>query len=242
MHFSKVFKSVNIILLTLLLVNKETHASVVINGTRVIYPSNEREVTIKLSNNGKNPVLVQSWIDRGVVVEKPEKIKVPFILTPPINRINPSKSQTLRLSYTGSPSLPEDRESVYWLNVLEIPPVAENASPNRVQVAFRSRIKLFYRPAKLNDNQKVVEAAEKISWSLMSDELKAINNSPYFISLVSVTLSQGNRKSSIQGEMVAPHSSHTFSFKKSEIVKSGATVTWEYVNDWGAVKTNHITL
>ncbi|WP_235423349.1 molecular chaperone, partial [Enterobacter hormaechei] len=83
---------------------------------------------------------------------------------------------------------------------------AENASPNRVQVAFRSRIKLFYRPAKLNDNQKVVEAAEKISWSLMSDELKAINNSPYFISLVSVTLSQGNRKSSIQGEMVAPHS------------------------------------
>jgi hypothetical protein len=41
------------------------HASVVINGTRVIYPSDEREVTVKLSNEGSLPALVQAWLDDG---------------------------------------------------------------------------------------------------------------------------------------------------------------------------------
>ncbi|EMF0789994.1 fimbria/pilus periplasmic chaperone [Klebsiella aerogenes] len=220
----------------------QSQASIVVSGTRVVYPGNEREVTVKLSNTGKGPVLVQSWIDKGDVEAKPEKIQVPFILTPPINRINPDKSQTLRLSYTGSPALPEDRESVYWLNVLEIPPVTKNIAPNRIQVAFRTRIKLFYRPAALSDRAKAAEAAEKLSWSVSKGELKATNPSPYFVSLVSVSLSQGSRKTSVDGEMVSPLSSHGFRMKDGALLRAGTTVSWEYVNDWGAVKTGHSTL
>lgn len=220
----------------------QSQASIVVSGTRVVYPGNEREVTVKLSNTGKGPVLVQSWIDKGDVEALPEKIQVPFIITPPINRIDPDKSQTLRLSYTGSPALPEDRESVYWLNVLEIPPVTKNVAPNRLQMAFRTRIKLFYRPAALSDREKAAEAAEKLSWSVSGGELKATNSTPYFVSLVSVTLSQGSRKTSVEGEMVSPMSGHSFQIKESALLRSGSTVSWEYVNDWGAVKTAHTTL
>lgn len=104
----------------LLALSYAASASVVITGTRVIYPSDAREVSVKLANKGKKPVLIQSWIDDGDVKAKPETIHVPFILTPPINRVEPDKSQTLRISYTGK-LLPTDRETVYWLNVLEIP-------------------------------------------------------------------------------------------------------------------------
>ena len=40
-------------------------ASVVITGTRVIYPEMEREVTVKLNNDGNTPALVQVWLDDG---------------------------------------------------------------------------------------------------------------------------------------------------------------------------------
>ncbi|EOZ9391016.1 fimbrial biogenesis chaperone [Enterobacter hormaechei] len=220
----------------------QSNASIVVSGTRVVYPGNEREVTVKVSNTGKEPVLVQSWIDKGEVDARPEKIQVPFILTPPINRINPDKSQTLRLSYTGSPVLPDDRESVYWLNILEIPPVTKNIASNRIQVAFRTRIKLFYRPAALNDRAKASEAAEKLSWSVSGNELKATNTSPYFVSLVSVGLSLGQHKLSVDGEMVLPQGSQNFRIKDGALLRPGTVVTWEYVNDWGAVKTGHSTL
>ena len=104
-----------------LLLTQAAAASVIINGTRVVYPGNEREVTVKLDNHGTSPALVQAWLDDGDPKVTPENSDAPFVLTPPISRIEPHKGQTLRLMYTGKP-LPQDRESVFWLNVLEVPP------------------------------------------------------------------------------------------------------------------------
>lgn len=223
-----------------LFVSLQSLASIVVSGTRVIYPGNEKEVTVKLSNVGKSPVLVQSWIDRGDVSAKPEKIAVPFILTPPMNRIDPDKSQTLRLSYTASPALPEDRESVYWLNVLEIPPLRATAAPNRLQVAFRTRIKLFYRPVAIDDKVKATEAGEKLTWTISGTTLRAHNITPYFISLVSVNVGQGASGDSAEGEMVPPMGTQTFQMRGA--LKAGTPLSYEFVNDWGAVKSVRTTL
>ncbi|MFN3071204.1 molecular chaperone [Serratia sp. J2] len=211
-------------------------ANIIVSGTRVVYAGNEKEVTVKLSNTGNMPVLVQSWIDNGDIDAKPDLIQVPFILTPPINRINPNKSQTLRMSYTGTPVLPENKESVYWLNVLEIPALKETAAANRLQVAFRTRIKIFYRPAAIADRVAASLAAEKLAWSVEGGQLKATNSSPYFVSLVSITVKQGGRQSGIAGEMVPPQGSYLFKFKEQSLIRSGAVISYEYINDWGAVK------
>ncbi|WP_447878353.1 fimbria/pilus periplasmic chaperone, partial [Serratia fonticola] len=131
-----------------------THAlaSVVISGTRVIYPSDAKEVSVKISNVGPSPVLLQSWIDSGDANAKPSAIKVPFVLTPPMNRVEAGKGQTLRISYAGG-TLPMDKESVFWLNVLEVPAKSQaKTDENKLQMAFRTRIKLFYRPASLEGN------------------------------------------------------------------------------------------
>lgn len=201
-------------------------ASVIINGTRVIYPSQAKEVTVKLDNVGVSPVLIQSWIDDGNIDAKPENINVPFILTPPINRVEPQKSQTLRLSYIGA-NLPTDKESIYWLNVLEIP--AKNikqGGENYLKMAFRSRIKLFFRPEGLPGNAN--DAVKELSWSNIPGGVKVSNPTPYYLSLVTL---RANGKE-VEGQMVAPKSTQEI---KGINVTSGTKINVEFVNDYGAL-------
>ncbi|HCB1498029.1 chaperone protein EcpD [Klebsiella oxytoca] len=220
----------------------QSHASVIVNGTRVVYNGQEKEVSVRLTNTGTLPVLVQSWIDDGDMNAKPDRIRSPFTLTPPINRINADKSQTLRISYTGSPALPQNKESVYWLNLLEVPAAKKDNSINKLNVAFRTRIKLFYRPAGLADKAKVTEAAEKIRWSISGGKLTATNSSPYYISLVSVSFKNAGSSGSIEGEMVPPMGSYTFNLPASVRAGAGSLLTYEYVNDWGALRKVEYTL
>ncbi|WP_411703723.1 molecular chaperone [Edaphovirga cremea] len=215
-------------------------ASVVIGGTRVIYPEQEREVTVKLTNAGKSAVLVQSWIDDGNVDSKPDTISVPFLLTPPINRIDATKSQTLRISYTGA-NLPQDRESVFWLNVLEIPQMKKGSdTPNSLQVAFRSRIKLFFRPQALTGDTS--DAAKALTFTPQGNNVVVKNPAAYYVSLLSVTVGVGTQKEGVAGTLVPPFGSITLPFKYPNLLRAGANVEYEYINDWGATTKLNATL
>lgn len=218
----------------LIIIPTWVNAAVVISGTRVIYDENEKEVTLKVSNEGTVPVLIQNWLDTGDVDAAPETIQVPFVLTPPVFRIEPTKSQTLRIGYTGGVALPKDKETIYWLNVLEIPPNATDEE-NKLQIAYRSRIKLFYRPVALKDKMGAINAAEGLKFSVSGNTLKVINNAPYYVSLVSISLN-GNDKQPIDGELVPPLGSHNFAIPNGVSANTGNKIVYRYVNDWGAMK------
>ena len=83
-------------------------------------------------------------------------------------RMDTNKGQTLRLMYTGG-QLPADRESVFYLNVLEVPPRpkagAEGEQPNYIQFAVRTRLKIFYRPKGLPGN--AASAVGGLQWHLV---------------------------------------------------------------------------
>lgn len=208
-----------------LLFNSLALASVVISGTRVIYSSDAKEVSVKVSNVGFSPVLLQSWIDNGDIYVKPSDIKVPFVITPPINRVEASKGQTLRISYIGE-KLPMDRESVFWLNVLEIPVKSQaKANKNRLQMAFRTRIKLFYRPISLNGNAN--DATTFVKWDVQGDKIKATNPTPYYISFVNLS-TNGKKLNNI---MLAPYSSQELELRG----RIGNEINGAFVNDYGAV-------
>lgn len=96
-------------------------ADIVISGTRIVYPQSSKDVVVNLDNHGNKPLLVQTWLDDGRDGVNPQELKLPFIITPPVSRIDPKKGQSVRITYTGTP-LPQDRESLFWFNVLEIPP------------------------------------------------------------------------------------------------------------------------
>ena len=99
------------------------NAEIIIHGTRVIYPSDAREITLQVSNNGNKPSLVQAWIDEGDAKSTPDQSKAPFMITPPISRVEASKGQSLRISALPQTStLSKTQETLYWLNILDIPP------------------------------------------------------------------------------------------------------------------------
>lgn len=216
-------------------------AGVIINGTRVIFPSSEKEVTIRLSNEGAQPGLVQVWLDDGDVKSAPEQIKVPFVLTPPMFRIDPGKGQTVRLLYNQSP-MPQDRESVYWLNMLEVPPKASDEDVNYIQMAFRTRIKVFFRPKELNVQEKVQEAAAQLKWSLAKSaggkaySLEVSNPTPYHVSFMRFKIEGAGGKSvtNDDGGMVEPMKTASFPLDAGELPPGPLKLTYNWLNDFGA--------
>lgn len=176
---------------------------------------------------GDTPVLVQSWIDSGEVDTKPDFIEVPFMLTPPVNRIDPENGQTLRIRYTGD-TLPTDRESLFWLNVLEIPAKPSSESnENYLQMAFKTRIKLFYRPSSLKLD--INDSMEKISFNRIdNDTVRVDNPTPFHISFARIA----SNKKEIDGDMVSPYSSLHFQLPN----QAGNKVEATYINDYGAMK------
>ena len=164
-------------------------ASVVINETRVIYPASAKFVSVQLVNDSEQTHLVQSWIDEGDASAAPEKVKVPFSLLPPVVKMSGHAGQALKISAMNTHSLPKDRESVFWLNVLDVPPVPEGSGDSYLQVAIRNRIKLFYRPDQLSDLDSSV--AEKITVSTSGGHTCLKNNSPYYMTIPQVVTWQG---------------------------------------------------
>jgi chaperone protein EcpD len=223
------------------------HASVTIGGTRVVYPLEQREVTVKLDNDSNNPSLVQVWMDDGDANAKPGDIKVPFVITPPIFRMDPKKAQTLRVMYSGE-AVPQDRESVYWLNVLDIPPKASASSDvNSLQLAYRTRIKVFVRPAKLPG--KPEEAPARLSWKIAASPdgkgqaVSVSNPTPYYVSFSEVDVTSGGHTfKNEKGGMVAPHASVVLVVEKMNAVTEGAKLHYTAISDYGGAIDGDATL
>lgn len=122
------------------------HAGIVIYGTRIIYPAENKEVMVQLMNQGNRSSLVQAWIDDGDTSLPPEKIQVPFMLTPPVAKVGANSGQQIKIRIMPN-RLPTNKESIFYLNILDIPPNSpEDEGKNALKFAMQNRIKLFYRP------------------------------------------------------------------------------------------------
>lgn len=223
------------VLLVAALFSSSVFSSVIINGTRVIYPAKQREVTVQLSNNGVSPALIQTWIDEGNAETTPENSKAPFIVSPPISRIEPNSGQALRISLTTT-ALSQNKESLFWLNVLEIPPAptgaaADTTPENFLQVAFRTRVKVFYRPAGLSGEAN--DAPEKLQWSYVANGVKVRNPTPFYVSFTEINAVVNQKKVPLvpHGEMLAPGQEKTLAFSGDSA--RIADIEYTTINDFG---------
>lgn len=232
------FISAALIATTLLAEAPQAIARVVVNGTRVVYPAAKREVTISIRNSSETPSLVQAWLDAGDPDSKPDESKAPFVLTPPLFRLDPTKVQSLRLVYTHDP-LPEDRESLFWLNVLDVPPraAANPDLPNQLDLAFKHRMKVFFRPASLKGS--AADAPAALTWNVLSSAGKPVaiqvsNPTAYHVSLTQISATIAGHPVTAKADMVDPFASRTFELPDAVTAPNG-TVAIEYwfVNDYG---------
>jgi chaperone protein EcpD len=218
----------------------DAKAGIVIGGTRVVFPGASRDIAVRVENKGQEPALIQAWIDDGDARSTPEDAHAPFAITPPVFRIDPGRGHSLRIVHVGGPP-PSDRETLYWLNVLEIPPSPEaGKAVNTLQFAFRHRLKLLLRPPGL-----AIEPAAGpglLTWSIEHDgellRLHVGNASPYIMSFNEVALMAGGgsgKTFALGGGIVAAKGQTTWSLPKDIAVPAGAVVKFATINDYGAV-------
>ncbi|WP_144276455.1 fimbrial biogenesis chaperone, partial [Cronobacter sakazakii] len=93
-----------LVISALLMATTAAQAGVIIGGTRVIYPGDKKEASVPVTNNDDINYLIQSWVD----TDAPGAAKAPFMVTPPLFRINAHQDNTLRVVRTGG-DLPKDR-------------------------------------------------------------------------------------------------------------------------------------
>lgn len=211
-----------VLALLLTFLSVQAQAGIVIGGTRVIYNGDKKEASAAIRNPEKSGVyLVQSWVDSGE-----QGSKVPFIVTPPLFRINPGEENILRIVRTGG-NLPQDRESVFWLNVKSIP-ATDDSKPhtNVLQVVMKSRIKLFYRPAGLEGQPEA--AYHQLSAVRSGNHLTLSNPTPYYVTLFTLKVDGQEIK---EADMVPPEGSASFTLSSS----SASSVTWQAISDYGGI-------
>ncbi len=211
-----------------------SHANnIIVNGTRFIYSEETTEITIQMSNSGDSPSLAQVWLDNGDAGKLPEEISTPFIISPPIARIDAKNGQSIRIKKaTDKRIAANDRESLWWLNILDIPSVDKSQATENAAIlnlAIRSRFKFFWRPIGLGDRQN---AESKMEFIATSDGITLVNPTPFFITVVDIVSASGNGllKESI---MVAPKSKTQVNSKQK--IKPGEPVVLQAVSDYGSV-------
>lgn len=220
-----------------------TFAGVTITGTRIIFPANQQATTVQLNNSSDMPAMVQAWLDNGNPKEIPEAKDMPFILTPPLAQIKPKSGQMIRLLAKDTASLPTDRESVYWFNILDIPATvqeAETEKTNKLQVSIRSRIKLFYRPTKLKISQKKAFSSVQVQYDATKKTVEISNPSPYYLSFERIDFKNNKDQFSYTDPlMVAPFATETI---KPDFKFHPVQANYLLINDYGGSEEHNISL
>lgn len=178
------------------------NAAVVPDRTRVIFEESAPSVSVTVSNkNPQLPFVVQSWIEDA----NGTKVSSPFMILPPLQRIEPNESSVLRIVKLPQLSLPNDRESVFYLNIREIPPKSE--AVNAMQIALQSKIKLFYRPASVKrERGQDLALGLNLKIDALAKQLLVDNPTPFHITVVGLLAGPEQTKMPIDTVMIAPHS------------------------------------
>ncbi|RQT09240.1 fimbrial biogenesis chaperone [Burkholderia contaminans] len=216
-------------------------AAIVPDRTRVILNEGEQAAIVTITNKSTTyPYLVQSWLEDA----KGNKITSPLMVVPPLQRVEANERNVLRIAKLPGTELPADRETVFYLNIREVPPKTD--TPNTLQIALHTQMKLFYRP-------KAVQPARDEDWTLpmtlrvdsAAHTLVFDNPTPYHITIVNLAAGAQKTHVPLEPVMVSPMSRTDVPFKAAtpstlfvtHVDDYGGQVAVEYACEAGACKS-----
>jgi len=221
-------------------------ASVVMDGTRVIFDASKNEHELIFTNNDARPYAVQIWLDKSQYTE-PENASAPFVVMPHIFQILPKSKQAARLMFVGE-NLPQDRESLFFLSFRQVPAFTKQEQQqqdqsNNLFLIFRNTVKVFYRPRSIANAKELAGNLPKIlnltAIKLNNLIISLTNTTGYYISLIDAELSTNNEKYELtEGINIAPFSTITMSLPNKTKISANAKLILTAVNDYG----NHVTV
>ncbi len=221
---------------SLLLVCEPALAGVTAERTRVIVHQGQCEVSLVLANQNDYPVMVQAWVDDGSPDGGPDEADAPIIPLPAMFQLAAGQRQSLRLLYVG-PAPSNDRESLYWLNLLEIPPdrlAGEAPGSTRLTMTMRTQMKVFYRPAALKTG--VEKATARLALQLKHGQLFATNASSFHITLAGLVVC-GGEAMKVEGDgLIPPLATARIAASIPACLRDETLVQFNWIDDEGNIQ------
>ncbi|TKU73348.1 molecular chaperone [Citrobacter sp. wls710] len=204
---------------TFFIINTSAYAGgVSLGATRLIYKSDDKVKQLAIYNSdNKNEFLMQSWIE-----DENGNLSRDLAVIPPLVLIKAGGQNSIRLIRNNS-GLSSDHEMVYWLNVKAIPEKNQDSNQSTLQFAITSRIKVFYRPAELQ--QGAAEAYRKLQFRKKEDKISVFNPTPYYITLTNIR----SGKHTGSSLMLAPKETRELHMGTSETIEADS------INDYGGL-------
>lgn len=200
-------------------------AAISIDRTRVILLGDDKSSPVNVINHSKTlPYLAQTWLEN----EAGEKISSPLTALPPLQRVEKDSTVQIRVTpLADAARLPQDRESLFFFVLQEIPPKSDKV--NAIQLALRIKVKVFYRPASLKPLAEKVWQ-EELRLEPGSQGLKLVNPTPFFVILPEVMVGKNSLLAQDEAVTLRP---------KGEVILPGVKlqtqkIALKYINDYGA--------
>lgn len=213
-----------------LAVSGVAHGGVVIESTRYLLKEGSHEISAQMENKDDAPFLMKSW------VEPAEGSKTSyFMVTPPLFRLEARQRNTVRIFPNADiVHAPKDRDSVYYFNVMSIPPTNNDIeSENKLQLAVRHRMRLVYRPAAIQ-SLSLDKEAQKLEWNKSGNAVTLKNPTPFFLYFKSVQIGGKELKETIS-------TIDAFSTKRFELPANinGREISWKVATELGGSGSLH---
>ncbi len=197
---------------------------------RLVFPAQEKSISLTVKNAGEATYLVQA----GMSGDKETGTPAPFVVTPPLFRLEARSQNIMRILRTGG-NLPTDRESVFYFYANTIPSQAAPSAKDRegdhamgatLSISMKTILKVFWRPQNLA--VAPADAPGMMHFIRGAGAVVVKNPTPYYQSFASLSF-DGQPQDLNQGpSMVSPYSELRFPVKQTV-----SRVTWSVMNDYG---------
>ncbi len=112
-------------------------AQAAVNIDRTNYfASDEVAQSLTLSNDNTTPMLLQVWTDAGNIDASPDNSKTPLVALPPYLKCS-QENENASPAPEFPPAAGNGRESLFWLNIYQIPPVTGTLQNHRENWCYR---------------------------------------------------------------------------------------------------------
>lgn len=196
--------------------------------TRLIFPADAKSVIAGIENQSDNIYLIKAQVIASPAENtNAPTVSTPFVVTPPLFRLEPQSRYSVRILPQGTTSLPLDRESVFYLSYLAIPATQQaDGGSAQVSIGVNTLIKLFYRPTGLTPS--VREAEGLLQFYAQSGQTVVRNPTPYYLTLAMLQRDGVLLDVALAGTMLAPFSQTVLTG-----VTPGHEMRYGVINDLG---------
>ncbi|MGK2643710.1 fimbria/pilus periplasmic chaperone, partial [Escherichia coli] len=125
-------------------------------------------------------------------------------------------------------NLPHNKESLFYLNVLDIPPNnPQNAGKNKIKLALQNRIKLLWRPSGIAPVDK--KSFSQLNIKKKNNAISINNETANWITIT--TIKAQNVKVNNESILLPPFSNNDITLKNNHASEYELTVVDDYGNN-----------